>query len=578
MASSAKRLLVITAFCLVGQLAARAGLSNSDCLDCHSDKTLAVTNTAGDAKSLFIDPAILTASVHKTNACISCHADATAKHPDDNRILAPVNCARCHGQQGESYGASVHGLARKAGHDNAAMCADCHGSHDILPPTSPASPLHFVRQAQTCGRCHAPEARDVTASVHGKAMATGERDAPTCTDCHSEHKIQALKNNSALAISEVCSRCHASVYLDGKYNLPADRVKTYLESYHGLAAQNGSVVVAHCASCHGYHKILPSSDPVSMINTNHLVATCGQCHPGADKMFVSGRIHSDLASNKSAGLDFGSKVNWWVRRIYLGLIFAVVGAMLVHNVLLFHKKVAAHIAASGRPVLRMSLSHRWQHGVLAVSFIVLAITGFALKFPDSGLAHLMGSSEPVRRWIHRIAGVVLLLVGVYHLIHILATKQGRQLVKDLFPVRKDLADVWQGVRYLTGHSNEKPKIGRFGYAEKMEYWAVLWGTIIMGATGLMIWFKLDVTRFLPRWAVDVALTIHYYEAVLACLAIVVWHFYHVIFDPDVYPLNTACWNGRVSEEWQKHEHPLDTPENGKPLTDEVKPPSEKKQL
>jgi len=81
----------------------------------------------------------------------------------------------------------------------------------------------------------------------------------------------------------------------------------------------------------------------------------------------------------------------------------------------------------------------------------------------------------------------------------------------------------------------------------------------MGVTGLMIWFKLDVTRFLPRWAVDVALTIHYYEAVLACLAIVVWHFYHVIFDPDVYPLNTACWNGRVSEEWQKHEHPLDTP-------------------
>ena len=442
MASSAKRLLVITAFCLVGQLAVLAGLSNSDCLDCHSDRTLAVTNSAGVAKSLFIDPAILTASVHKTNSCISCHADVTIKHPDDNRILAPVNCTRCHGQQGESYGASVHGLARKAGHDNAAMCADCHGSHDILPPTSPASPLHFVRQAQTCGRCHAPEARDVTASVHGKAMATGERDAPTCTDCHSEHKIQALKNNSALAISEVCSRCHASVYLDGKYNLPADRVKTYLESYHGLAAQNGSVVVAHCASCHGYHKILPSSDPVSMINTNHLVATCGQCHPGADKMFVSGRIHSDLASNKSAGLDFGSKVNWWVRRIYLGLIFAVVGAMLVHNVLLFHKKVAAHIAASGRPVLRMSLSHRWQHGVLAVSFIVLAITGFALKFPDSGLAHLMGSSEPVRRWIHRIAGVVLLLVGVYHLIHILATKQGRQLVKDLFPVRKDLADVW----------------------------------------------------------------------------------------------------------------------------------------
>ena len=90
---------------------------------------------------------------------------------------------------------------------------------------------------------------------------------------------------------------------------------------------------------------------------------------------------------------------------------------------------------------------------------------------------------------------------------------------------------WAAVRYLTGLSKEKPKIGRFGYAEKMEYWAVVWGTIIMGVTGLMIWFKMDVTHWLPRWVVDVALTIHYYEAILACLAIVVWHFYHVIFDP-----------------------------------------------
>ena len=81
----------------------------------------------------------------------------------------------------------------------------------------------------------------------------------------------------------------------------------------------------------------------------------------------------------------------------------------------------------------------------------------------------------------------------------------------------------------------------------------------MGLTGLMIWWKLDVTEFLPRWVVDVALTIHYYEAVLACLAIVGWHFYHVIFDPDVYPVNPACWDGRVSEHWQHEEHPLETP-------------------
>ena len=531
---SAKRTaeIALTGLWLVFATGATAApaMRDSDCLDCHADNTLTITNVAGREISLFVDKVRLAASVHKTNSCISCHTDITATHPDDNRPAQPINCARCHEQQGESYGASVHGLARKAGHEDAAACVDCHGSHDILPPTSPASPLHFVRQAQTCGRCHVGEARDVAASVHGKAMATGERDAPTCTDCHSEHKIEALKNDSALEISEVCSRCHASVYLDDKYNLPADRVKTYLESYHGLAAQNSSVVVANCASCHGYHKILPSSDPDSMINTNNLVATCGQCHPGADKMFVSGKIHEDISAAGN-GHDLGGRISRWVRRIYLVLIFGVVGAMFVHNALLFHKKVAAHLRASGRPVLRMSLSHRWQHAVLALSFITLAVTGFALKFPDSGLAAMLGSSEPVRRWIHRIAGIVLLLTGLYHLIHVLRTQEGRRLIKDLFPVKKDLADLRCAVRYLAGWSDEKPKIGRFGYAEKMEYWAVLWGTLIMGVTGLMIWFKLDVTRFLPRWAVDVALTIHYYEAVLACLAIVVWHFYHVIFDP-----------------------------------------------
>jgi len=559
---SGKRTLKIalTGLWLVAAAGAAAApvMSDDDCLVCHGDNTLAITNASGRAISLFVDKARLTASVHKTNSCVSCHTDIAATHPDDNRFVPPVNCVRCHKPQGESYGASVHGLARKAGHADAATCVDCHGSHDILPPTSPASPLHFVQQAQTCGRCHTQEARDVVASVHGKAMATGQRDAPTCTDCHSEHKIEALKDGSPLEISGVCSRCHASVYLDQKYNLPDDRVKTYLESYHGLAAQNGSTVVANCASCHGYHKILPSSDPDSMINTNHLVATCGRCHPGADKMFVSGRIHLDLAA-PSAERDLAGKINWWVRRIYLALIFVVVGAMFVHNALLFHKKVAAHLRANGRPVLRMSLSQRWQHAVLALSFITLAVTGFALKFPDSGLAQMLGSSEPVRRWIHRVAGIVLLLTGLYHLIHILTTREGRRLVRDLFPVKKDLADLRAAVRYLAGLSDEKPKIGRFGYAEKIEYWAVLWGTIIMGVTGLMIWFKLDVTAFLPRWIVDVALTIHYYEAVLACLAIVVWHFYHVIFDPDIYPLNTACWNGRVSEEWQKHEHPLEKP-------------------
>jgi formate dehydrogenase gamma subunit len=542
---------------LIGAVPAFAGVKNSDCLDCHGDNTLFKTNSAGKAISLFVDAAKLKLSAHATNSCISCHADITAKHPDDNKPVALVNCSICHTRQTESFNASVHGLALKAGHNDAATCQDCHGSHEMAASGSPNSPIYFLRQAETCGACHDKEARDWALSVHGKAVFAGSHDAPTCTGCHDEHKIRSLKGDSAMTISgDVCSRCHASERLNTKYNLPNDRVKTFFESYHGLAGQYGSTVAANCASCHGFHKILPSSDTNSTINKIHLVETCGKCHPGANQEFALGKIHVP-PDGQAGGTDFGSRLNRWVRRIYLVLIFTTIGAMFAHNAALFLKKMSARLRSSVRPVVRMTASQRWQHFVLAGSFIVLAVTGFALKFPDSFLAKMLGSSEAFRRWTHRIAGILLLLVGLYHLIYLLASRDGRRLLADLFPVKKDLADVMQAVRYFAGFTKEKPKIGRFGYAEKMEYWAVVWGTFLMGATGLVIWLKIPVTDFLPRWVVMVATTIHYYEAVLACLAIVVWHFYHVIFDPDVYPLNTACLDGRISEELQAHEHPLE---------------------
>jgi formate dehydrogenase gamma subunit len=553
-------LLAATFFALNGlQAAASAAepIKNSACLDCHADKTLTKTNAAGKEISLFVDVAKLAASIHKTNLCASCHSDITAKHPDDNVPAQPANCKQCHEEQSESYGASVHGLALAKGRKDSATCSDCHDGHTILPPTSPESPLHFSRLAQTCGACHDQVAKDVEESVHGKAVAAGHREAPTCTDCHSEHRIEALKSSSSLKISvEVCSQCHASERMNTKYNLPPDRVKTFFESYHGLAAQYGSTLAANCASCHGVHKILPSTDPRSSIYRTNLVVTCGKCHPGATENFAQSKVHVDAAAT-SGGAGIGEQINRWVRRIYLVLIVGTIGFMLAHNLLLFLKKVRARYGAANLAVLRMSLSQRTQHAILAVSFIVLAVTGFALKFPDSWIGKAMGSNEMFRRWSHRIAGVVLLAAGVYHVIYLLRTREGRQLVKDFLPAKKDLEDLTGNARYLTGLSPSKAKIGRFGYAEKMEYWAVIWGTVIMGVTGLVIWFKMDVTKFLPRWAVDVALTIHYYEAILACLAIVVWHFYHVIFDPDVYPLNWACWNGKVSKHWQEEEHPLE---------------------
>jgi nitrate/TMAO reductase-like tetraheme cytochrome c subunit len=146
-------------------------ISNSSCMECHGDKTLTTTNAAGKEISLFVNLAKLSGSVHKTNSCASCHSDITPKHPDDNVPVKPANCTGCHAPQTESYEASVHGLASKAGRADSATCSDCHDGHTVLPPTSPDSPLHFSRLAQTCGACHNHAAQDVADSVHGKAVA-----------------------------------------------------------------------------------------------------------------------------------------------------------------------------------------------------------------------------------------------------------------------------------------------------------------------------------------------------------------------------------------------------------------------
>jgi cytochrome b subunit of formate dehydrogenase len=147
--------------------------------------------------------------------------------------------------------------------------------------------------------------------------------------------------------------------------------------------------------------------------------------------------------------------------------------------------------------------------------------------------------------------------ALMHLYYAIFTKEGRQFIKDMLPELKDLTDLLVHLRYLVLPGSAKPQFKRFGYAEKAEYWAVVWGTFLMGTTGGLIWFKIYFTRWMPRWIVDVSITVHYFEAILATLAILVWHFYFVIFDPDVYPINWAWLDGKVTPHHYKEEHPLD---------------------
>jgi formate dehydrogenase gamma subunit len=463
----------------------------------------------------------------------------------------------------EAYEGSVHARAIREG-KKAAVCNDCHGTHDILPPSDPRSTISKRNVATTCGNCHKEVFAQYSDSIHGRAVAAGVMEAPTCTGCHGEHNILAPGNpNSPVYVTNVatatCSRCHGDTRLDARFNLPPDRVTSYENSYHGLASEAGSQTVANCASCHGVHDILPSSDPRSTIAKANLAATCGKCHPDAGKTFALGLVHV---------IPTAAAANPWLRYVrlfYLFTIPTVLGFMILHNLLDWLRKLRRHIGKyrSLSTPLRLTLNERYQHGILLVSFILLVITGFALKFPESFWAAPIVHWEkdfPLRGLVHRIAGVVLIAAGFYHLIYLFFTVEGRKDLRAMLPKFRDARETIETVGYNLGYRRELPLYRKFNYAEKIEYWALVWGTVVMGITGILLWAHNYVLRYLSNSWLDVLTAIHYYEAILATLAIVIWHFYAVIFDPEVYPLKWTLISGRAPEHEVREEEEQAAPQ------------------
>jgi cytochrome b subunit of formate dehydrogenase len=539
------------------------------CAQCHAD--------AQDAYARSEHAKAAKGGVTQAANCQDCHGGAheilaagDAKSPVNHDNI-PTTCGRCHGQtflmesNGESgqpfvsYQQSVHGLAIEKGSKKAAVCTDCHRSHEILPANDSKSPIYKFNVPATCGKCHSAVEQTFMQSIHGQGISRGNGLAPVCTDCHGIHSIKAhIDPNSSVSEQNLarttCAQCHEGVRLSQEFGVQGNRVSSYLDSYHGMAAEGGSVVVANCASCHGVHNILPSSDPRSTINKANLDVTCGKCHRGVTQKFTLNKVHMDFGQSK----DIGSVAVRWVRWFYLALIVAVIGAMFLHNAIIWRSKAVARRRMQNPGLVRMTENQRWQHLMLLTSFIVLVITGFALRFPNSWIAAVLPMAERLRSIVHRVAGVVLIGAGIYHLAYLAATREGRRLICDFAPAPKDVFDAWGTMRYYLGLSREKPKFGRFSYAEKAEYWALVWGTALMGVTGIMLWAKVWVGDLLARWWVDVATSVHFYEAILATLAIVVWHFYQVFLDPDVYPMNWAWWDGKMPVEHYRHEHGLDT--------------------
>lgn len=210
-------------------------------------------------------------------------------------------------------------------------------------------------------------------------------------------------------------------------------------------------------------------------------------------------------------------------------------------------------------VTRFDLSQRVQHVLLITSFTALAITGLLQLFIQSAWAqqimHALGDIDGVRR-IHHIAAMVLIFVFFYHVLSVLwDLVAGRS--ERMLPRPQDAKDAAHAVSYLLSRRADSPRYDRFDFRQKMEYWALIWGTFLMGATGLILMFPEIVTQVVPGVVVYAAKAAHGLEALLAIVSIILWHMYGTHLAEGLWPLDTTIFTGRISRERLMKEHPLE---------------------
>lgn len=313
------------------------GVDNSACLGCHASPGLQTELPSGEVLYVSIDEDTYNHSVHGQleYACVQCHTDK-GEYPHDP-ILAETRrdytlnhyqaCIQCHESMYNATLDSVHQTALAAGNENAAVCTDCHGSHDITAPDEPRT-----RIPQTCERCHSEIYARYEQSVHGAALiGEGNPDVPTCIDCHGVHNVEGPSAGSFHLFSpQICAECHADQELMDKYGISTDVFDTYISDFHGTTVMLFEEVAPDqetnkpvCIDCHGVHDMRMVDDPESRVMKENLLATCQRCHPDATANFPSSWL-SHYEPNPET-----TPAVYYVNLFYQILIPGVIGGMVV---------------------------------------------------------------------------------------------------------------------------------------------------------------------------------------------------------------------------------------------------------
>lgn len=397
-------------------------------------------------------------------------------------------------------------------------------------------------------------------------------------------------------------------------------VESYEKSFHGKALLRfGNDRVAICSDCHGHHDVLAPEDPAAPTHRNNAAKTCSQqgCHAGARVNFaMSGANHLHLKIKDSAFLrleeGFFNLLTVGVIGILLlgialdlrtevlsktppasgrpaGIAISLGFLLIVATLIMFYLNIPGkrwtfllsvllllaalvlrflHLRANPRPVderkyLRLTLAQRLQHAFLALSFTGLVLSGMPLRYaevPWLQQLYLLLGGLGVMRVVHRVCAVIMIGTWLWHTAYLLYRwkKAGFSLRSwTMLPTMKDVGDFLRTILYYLGQEKSEPKYDRFHFKEKFDYFAVYWGMPIMVLSGLVLWFPVMLGNVLPDVGVSAAIIAHSDEAVLAFLAILMWHLYNTHLHPERFPMSSVWLTGTLTESEMERDHPLE---------------------
>jgi cytochrome b subunit of formate dehydrogenase len=367
-----------------------------------------------------------------------------------------------------------------------------------------------------------------------------------------------LAGSARIAVTHRCGECHAEL------------LHQYALSVHGALTELGYGPAAKCADCHGHHDIRPIDDPRSRVAAVNRAETCGRCHPGASGNFLNFDPHADHTNPQR------SPVLYAVYVVLLSFILGTFGVFGLHSVLWFVRGLV-EVKRHGREhswtpgavaYVRFTNFHRIAHTVLLVSFLGLALTGLPLKYSHTEwartVAYMMGGFGSTSLW-HRLFGVVNIGCLAVYLVRMMARvirarRLGVPLKQALFnpdsplPTWRDVRDFMAMVRWFFGQG-KKPTFERWAYWEKFDFWGASADIVIIGFTGLILWFPHAFTAFLPGQTLNIAKVIHSTQALLATGFVFAIHFFATHLRPEKFPMDMVMLTGMVSEEELREERP-----------------------